>query len=249
MKIIFNADDFGHSKGVNLGIIESWQTGLVRSATMMAGMPGFRHAVRLSEQNPGLKIGVHLTLSAGKSTGGVYKTITDSEGHFLSLKELEERAAHCEIDMSEVEAEYEAQIQKILAAGLKPDHFDSHHHTHNLPGVNDVFLRLAKKYSACVRINKKATLTGEYAGIKTTSDFDDTFYNERTAEEDLKELVGRYSGESLEVMCHPAYLDHVLLETSSYNLGRVFELRTLTSPAIKAFILEQGHELCSFSDL
>ena len=249
MKIIFNADDFGHCKGVNLGIIEACQNGLVRSTTMMACMPGFEHAVGLSRQNPGLRIGVHLTLTAGKSTGGVYKTITDGEGLFLSLKELEKRVAHCEIDMSEVEAEYEAQVQKIMAAGLKPDHFDSHHHTHNLPGINDVFLRLAQKYSVCVRTNNKALLTGEFADVKTTSDFDNTFYGESTAEDDLKELTSRYNGDSLEVMCHPAYLDQTLLENSSYSIKRVFELNTLTSPAIKVFLQEQGHELCSFSDL
>ena len=247
MKIIFNADDFGYCKGVNFGIIEACQNGLVSSASMMACMPGFEHAAELSKQNPELKIGVHLTLSAGRSAGGVYKTITNDQGLFLPLRELEKRAVNCEIDMSEVEVEFEAQIQKIIAEGLKPDHFDSHHHTHNLPGIVDIFLRLAKKYTAGVRFYDKALLTGEYADVKTTSDFDSTFYGEKTAEDDLKELVGRHNGDSLEVMCHPAYLDHVLLETSSYNLNRVFELRTLTSPAIKAFLLEQGHELCSFS--
>ena len=249
MKIIFNADDFGHSKGVNLGIIEAFQNGLVRSTTMMTGMPGFEHAAGLAKQNPGLKIGVHLTLSAGKSIGGAYKTITGGDGRFFLLKELEKRAAHRELDLSEVEAEYEAQIQKVLAAGIEPDHFDSHHHIHNLPGIVDVFLRLAKKYSARVRIYNKALLNGEYAGVKTTSDFTDTFYGETTAEEDIKELADRYNSDSLEIMCHPAYLDHALLETSSYNIERVFELNTLTSPAIKAFLLEQGHELCSFSDI
>ena len=249
MKIIFNADDFGYSKGVNLGIVEAYQNGLVRSTTIMAGMPGFEHAVGLSKQNPGLRIGVHLTLTAGRSVGGVYKTITDGDGLFIPLKELEKRMEHCELDMSEVEAEYEAQIRRVLAAGVKPDHFDSHHHTHNLPVVNDIFLWLAKKYRVRVRIYDKTLLTGEYAAVRSTSGFDDTFYGETTEEDDIKELVGRYSGDSLEVMCHPAYLDHALLETSSYNVKRVFELKTLTSRSMKAFFLEQGHELCSFSDL
>ena len=249
MKIIFNADDFGYSKGVNLGIAEACQNGFVRSTTIMAGMPGFEHAVGLSKQIPELRLGAHLTLTAGKSAGGVYKTITNGEGYFITQKELLRRAAHCDIDMQEVEAEYDAQIQKIIAAGVMPDHFDSHHHIHNLPGFADIFLRLAKKYRARVRICNKALPNGEYAGVKTTSAFDETFYGETTTEESIKELTGRYNGESLEVMCHPAYLDHALLKSSSYNVKRVLELKTLTSPAIKAYLLEQGHELCSFSDL
>lgn len=142
-KIICNADDFGHSKGVNLGIIEAFKNGIVRSTTLMAGMDGFEHALVLAKDNPGLNIGVHLTLTAGKSVGGIYKTITDEKGDFLNLSELENNIEN--VDLLEVEREYEAQIQKILDAGIKVDHFDSHHHTHNLKGIINIFLKLAKK--------------------------------------------------------------------------------------------------------
>ncbi|GAA0346175.1 hypothetical protein GCM10008931_41800 [Oceanobacillus oncorhynchi subsp. oncorhynchi] len=39
-KLIINADDFGYSKGVNFGIIESYKNGIVTSTTMMTNMPG-----------------------------------------------------------------------------------------------------------------------------------------------------------------------------------------------------------------
>ena len=106
--IIFNADDFGYCKGVNLGIWEAYRNGLVRSATMMANMPGFDHAANLALSDPGLKLGVHLTLTAGKSVGGVYKTLTDAEGKFLPLIEVERRAETKTLDLTEVENEYEA---------------------------------------------------------------------------------------------------------------------------------------------
>ena len=43
--LILNADDFGYSYGVNYGIIESHLRGVLTSTTLMAGMPGFDHAV------------------------------------------------------------------------------------------------------------------------------------------------------------------------------------------------------------
>lgn len=249
MKLIVNADDFGHSKGVNLGIAEAFNNGVVRSTTIMAGMPGFDHAVALAKENPGLHIGAHLTLTAGRSVGGVYKTITDEQGNFLHLTELTKRAEHNEIDLHEVELEYEAQIQKILAAGIKITHFDSHHHTHNLQGIITVFLKMAKKYGVNVRIQNKELLQGDYSGIKTTDYFVHTFYAENTTIPYIKELLQTYTEGSLEVMCHPAYLDYTLKNTSSYNENRTVELHVLTSDELKEYIAEKGISLSSFADL
>ena len=249
MKAVFNADDFGYSKGVNLGILEAYAHGVVRSTTIMAGMPGFDHAVGLARENPGLKIGVHLTLTTGKSVGGAYKTLTDGDGSFLRLSEVESRAKSGETDLAEVEAEYEAQIQKVLAAGIKPDHFDSHHHTHNLPGIVEVFLKLAKKYGVGVRIYDKGLLKGEYAGVKTTGAFDDTFFNETATAEDLRRILSSHTEDSVEVMCHPAYVDSFVLGSSSYNTQRAIELEVLTSPDIMSFIAGRGIELASFDDI
>lgn len=57
-KLIINADDFGYGKGVNMGIIEAYQNGVLTSTTLMAGMPGFDQAVKLAKDNPGLGVGV-----------------------------------------------------------------------------------------------------------------------------------------------------------------------------------------------
>lgn len=249
MKLVFNADDFGHSKGVNLGIIEAFQNGAVRSTTMMAGMPGFEHAVQLYRQNPGLGVGVHLTLTAGYAVGGVYQTLTDRDGCFLKRAEIERRAAQGLLDPAEIEQEYEAQIQKIRNVGIEPTHFDSHHHIHNLNGVARVFLKLAKKYNKKVRIYDQSRLSGEYAGIRTPAVFADTFFDQTVSAGYLKHVITECQGDSLEIMCHPAYLDLQLYQTSSYNLKRIFELGVLTGSELKGFIEEQGITLCSYNEV
>jgi len=248
MRVIFNADDFGFSKGVNYGILEAYEKGPVRSVTMMANMPGFGHGVQLAHENPGLKVGVHLVLTAGYSVGGPYGTITDHTGKFLRAAELLRRAEAQEICLDEVEAEYEAQIQKIMHAGIWPTHFDGHHHAHNLPGVVDVFLKLAKQYGVAVRIHDKTLLTGAYAGIKTTAAFSQDFYDAGVTMENLKQII-LSGGNELEVMCHPAYVDPWLWQTASYNTRRVDELIILTSEELRGFMEEQGIVPCSFADI
>ena len=65
-KVIFNSDDFGYSHGVNYGIADAYQRGILTSTTLMANMPGFDHAVKLKRDLPNLGVGVHLTLTCGK---------------------------------------------------------------------------------------------------------------------------------------------------------------------------------------
>jgi predicted glycoside hydrolase/deacetylase ChbG (UPF0249 family) len=212
----------------------------------MAGMPGFDRAASLALENPGLGVGVHLTLSAGKGVGGVYKTITDGEGNFPNHEEIIRRVGVGAIDLSEVEAEFEAQIQKVIAAGITPDHFDSHHHLHNQPGIIDVFLKLAKKYGAGVRLFDRGLLVGQYADVKAAEVFCEAFYGENATLATLRDALSTEGVASMEVMCHPAYIDRQLQECSSYAAGRATELDVLTDPALMAFIAERGIELCSF---
>jgi predicted glycoside hydrolase/deacetylase ChbG (UPF0249 family) len=249
MKVIFNADDFGLSKGVNLGIIEAYQRGPVRSTTIMAGMPGFEHAVMLAKENPGLKIGIHLTLSDGNSVGGVYRTLTDDDGHFFPLEQVDSKAKTGVTYLTEIEAEFEAQIQKVLSAGLMPDHFDSHQNTHNLPGVVTVFLELAKKDGVSARIFEKGLFPIENEDVKTTDSFSSDFYDETATPADLRRILSYSETGTLEIMCHPAFVDYGLFSSSTYNIKRAYELNVLTSPEVMDYMAQCRIEPCSFSDI
>ena len=46
----------------------------------------------------------------------------------------------------EVHREMEAQIARVLHAGIRPTHLDSHQHVHLMPGVFDITLDLAEAY-------------------------------------------------------------------------------------------------------
>jgi predicted glycoside hydrolase/deacetylase ChbG (UPF0249 family) len=249
-KLIFNVDDFGLSKGVNLGVIEAYENGPVRSTTIMAGGAAFDHGVALARENPGLKVGIHLTITADQSVGGVYSTLTDGGGRFLPLSTIEKMARENRLDLDEVEEEYEAQIQKVIKAGILPSHLDSHHHTHCLPGVFEVFLKVADRYGIdWVRMTDGVSLKAKTSKLKTTDGFESGFYGDGATFENLKKIIKEFPRKSLEIMTHPAYVDNTLYKKSSYHYKRMVELDVLTSKELKEFLAKGEYEVTSFSGL
>ena len=80
--------------------------------------------------------------------------------------------------------------------------------------------------------------------------YDGIFYNETVSLDAFKKLEDKLEKyEVLETMTHPAYIDSFIMETSSYNIKRVEELRILTSNELKEFINSIGVELCNYRDI
>src|SRR5689334_4199816 len=66
-ELIINVDDFGLSSGANRGIIKAWQEGILTSTSLMPGGLAFDEAVALAKRNPGLQVGLHVTLVQGRA--------------------------------------------------------------------------------------------------------------------------------------------------------------------------------------
>ena len=65
-QLIITADDFGLSKGVNKAVEKAWQEGILTCASIMAGGAAFDDAVAIARRNPGLQVGLHLSLIQGR---------------------------------------------------------------------------------------------------------------------------------------------------------------------------------------
>lgn len=231
MKLIVNADDFGLSRGVNFGIVDAMHHGIVRSTTLMASGPAFDHAVELGKRNEALGIGIHLTLTWGYPLVSGHKTLVDEQGRFHKLAYVESHP-DC-LDPAEIQIEFTAQIEKVLASGIRPTHLDSHHHVHMLPAHRQIIAAAARTYSL------------PYRGMGS---FTDAFYGTELTAGRLLEMLEAYRGEGpLEVMCHPGYLDPGLQKESSYNLPRVQEYAILTAPETLAYIKEKKIELINYT--
>jgi len=219
-----NADDFGYSRGINYGIIDAHKHGIVNSATMMMNMPGVPHAVELAKANPRLQVGVHLVLTCGKPLLSDVPSLVNEIGSFKRLSELKGQR---EISHDELAREWSAQIERFLETGLTPTHFDSHHHVHTIPEFLPVVQMLAKKYNLSTRRFAEDAVEG----VASFSDvFLHDFYGEGATYDYFEKVVTHVQdGQTVEVMCHPGYLDLEILNGSSYAVDRVKETDILTS--------------------
>lgn len=219
-KVIFNADDFGYSRGINYGIVDAHSKGILTSTTLMTNMPGFNHAIELSKQYPDLGIGIHLTLTCGKPVLDGHKTIVDDTGKFKSLDFFE---GDNEYDLNEVEKEWEAQIKKAIDANLDISHLDSHHHVHNFEKHKELAYKLARKYNLPLRANEK--LPDDIVQVnRFEPNFDqvgaESEFRMRMYLANLLDDIHAY--DIVEVMCHPGYLDTEVLKGSSLLENRAY---------------------------
>lgn len=247
MKLIVNADDFGYSKGVNLGIVEAHRDGVVSSATMMVNMPGLEHAVRLAKENPFLGVGIHLVLTCGSPVSGNVPTLTDENGRF---RRGQEHLGYA--DTEDVEREFLAQLERFWSTGLKLTHVDSHHHVHTHETVLPVVLRLADRFGLPIRNPWTYAPRNVEQGhrVSTTEGFSHHFYGDDLTGKTFIQIVdglAKYS--TAEIMTHPAYLDEELLVGSSYSRQRARELQVLTSSQVKDFIKQSKVQLAAFNEI
>lgn len=147
-RLIINADDFGLTGGVNRGISEAHENGILTSATLMANGAGFEDAVQISRTTPRLSIGCHVVLVDGSSLlnpARVPSLIqTESLKFRQGLSKFAILSLGVRLNADEIEAEATAQIRKLQSAGIAVSHIDTHKHTHIFPNVLRPLLRAAK---------------------------------------------------------------------------------------------------------
>ena len=158
--LIVNADDFGLHTEINKGIIKGYQEGFITSTSLMCSAPAFDNAVELARQNLGLGIGIHLTL-VGSVPSVLAKekisSLVDANGLFPENYVVFAKKFYTgQIKMVQLELELRAQIEKALATGLNITHVDSHQHTHVLPGMSGLVVKLCNEYKIkYIRIPKE----------------------------------------------------------------------------------------------
>jgi len=147
--VIINADDFGLSSGVNRAVIKAWREGILTSASLMAAGEAFDEALALARQNPGLQVGLHLTLVQGRAVlnpkeipglvdqSGIFCDNAVAAGmRYFFLKGLR----------SQLRREIEAQLGKVRDAGIDLSHVDGHLNIQMQPVVFDIIMELAPRY-------------------------------------------------------------------------------------------------------
>jgi predicted glycoside hydrolase/deacetylase ChbG (UPF0249 family) len=177
--LIVNADDFGMCHAVNEAIIGTVQRGVIRSTTLMVPCPWALHAMRFLRQHPEISFGVHLTVVsewADYRWGPVtpqakVPSLLNEAGTFHNFEQVHGRLA--QIDLDEMELEFRAQIEAVLAAGLMPTHLDWH--SLRLRGgdpISELMFRLAQNYGLALRVRGQSWIEEVQGRGFPCNDFD-----------------------------------------------------------------------------
>jgi chitin disaccharide deacetylase len=261
-RVIINADDLGRSPGVNTGILRAHQEGAVTSTTALMNMPYSAKALReASAACPALGIGVHLNITQGRPVlpARQVRSLVGADGCFHLFHQQPDRLPRIRPD--ELRAEWQAQIESMLALGMQPDHLDSHHHSAYFhPSFFETMLDIASSYHLPIRYppvenidilgGHKAILHSiQQQRVAAPHSCQTGFYGGDVSLEQLQRILQELPDGTHELMCHPGVNDPDLDATSAYSRPREIELAILTDPALKAFLAENQIELARFSDL
>ena len=230
--LIVNADDFGLSEGVNRGIIESHERGIVTSASLMITQPAAEAAAEYGKSRPELSIGLHVDLGEWVRGAG-------EDGQWKQLYTVVDTG-----DRDAVQEEIVSQVRRFRRiVGRDPTHIDSHQHVHRADPVRGIVVRTGKTLGVPVRhFSKSVTYCGRFYGQGVSH----SAQPENISVDALLEILASLPRGATELACHPGD-DEALV--SSYRAERRLEVIALTDERVKKAICDYGITLCSFGTL
>ena len=228
--LIVNADDFGQSPGINQGIIEAHEHGIVTSASLMTRWLAAGEAATYAREHPELSVGLHLDLGEWVYRGGNWVPLY---------------TVICADDPLAVEREISCQLEMFHhLLGKHPAHINSHQHIHMREPVRSVALQVCRNLgiplrNLCTELNYFTKFYGQTAeGLPLPTHI--------SLEWMIEILTTRLPTGWTVLTCHPGYVDD--LKTTMYRLERREELKVLCNPRVQAVIDALGIKLCSFND-
>jgi hopanoid biosynthesis associated protein HpnK len=148
-QVIFSADDFGLSPGVNAGILRAHCEGLLTNASLMVNGAAFAEAVHMARDHPSLAVGLHLVLLQGQSTLPPAKIPALVDGRAMFRNQpvwVGLRYFFTPGIRRQLEDEICAQLEKFANTGLPLSHVDGHLNIHMHPSVLNILLRHRKRF-------------------------------------------------------------------------------------------------------
>lgn len=269
--LIIHADDFGMCHSENMATIKGMEEGVVNSASAMVPCPWFHEAATYAKNNPNADIGLHLTLTNewGKYHWGPVSdsievpSLINSNGHMH--EECQDVSENAKVD--EVEKELRAQIEKAIALGLNPTHFDSHMGClfWDREDIFRVYIKLGKEYKVPILLNE-----GFFSYMTEGEDYSEQFMKYLDDEELVvakkvmmdpgkrtqKELYKYYDDElsSLEtglnvMLMHLGFNDEELRGITARAKNRQWDLEYFTSEKCKKFLEESDIKLVTWKEV
>jgi predicted glycoside hydrolase/deacetylase ChbG (UPF0249 family) len=227
--LIVNADDFGQSHGVNRGIIEAYERGIVTSASLMVRWPDALEAAAYSRQHPGLSLGLHVDFSEW-----AYRN-----GHWVSLYEVVSMK-----DTTAVADEVSRQLAMFRRlVGREPTHIDSHQHVHLWEPLRTVLTEVTCELAVPLRhCGMEVRYCGDFYG-QTAEGIP---FPDAISVDGLLKILETLPPGFTELGCHPGAENDL---DTMYSSERAEEVKVLCDPHVRASIVDMRIELCSFRNI
>ena len=148
-RLIVNADDFGRSPSINEAVVRAHREGILTSASLMMNEAACAEAVQVARANPGLAVGLHLTLLCGQSAlpRREIPGLVNSAGEFSDRPAAAGFRYFFNRELREqLRREIHAQFERFAATGLALDHVNGHLHMHMHPVVFRILVEAAGAY-------------------------------------------------------------------------------------------------------
>jgi hypothetical protein len=254
--LLLRADDIGSSHAANLACIEAYRNGIARDVEVMVPCAWFPEAVRMLRENPGLDVGVHLTLTSeweNMKWGPVTcsPSLTDSQGYFFPMvwKNPDFPPAssiqEAKWNLGDIERELRGQIETAMRLIPQVSHVSSHMGFNGLDSsIQGVYSRLEKEYG--LRIEAPAGQKW-FDGFGKAKTLDDKIAHFVKALEDLQ--PGVY-----------IHVEHPALDTpemraighkGNYDVAeqRDAVAKVFTNDRVKEAVRKKGIRLIGYKDL
>jgi predicted glycoside hydrolase/deacetylase ChbG (UPF0249 family) len=226
--LIVNADDFGQSPGVNRGIIEAHEHGIVTSASLMVRCPAAVEAAEYSRAHRRLGLGLHVDLGEWRRGAAGWEAL-------YQRIDLDDRDA--------VAAEIDAQIDLFRQlTGKPPTHVDSHQHVHLRAALRPLFAAAAERLAAPLRHCVDAI---RYCGDFYGQAEDGSSRPQAIGAEALVAILQALRPGVTELACHPGRGGDL---DTMYRAERDREVDTLCAPSIRSAVERLDLRLCSFEN-
>lgn len=261
MKLLVQGDDFGFTRGVTLGIVDSIDRGILRNTGLFTNMPATEFAVSFMKDRPHVCFGIDFNIVSGRSVCNPNEIphLVDENGEFIRssvrvndpLFQTEEGRREM-FPFDEVYKELRAQYDRYVElVGSKPGYL----HPHSL--MHESYMEAISQIAKEETLPFSMEILQEYEmgfglDVKKLQKKEFNFLDQLN-----KDAIGNVLNNSEELLSkeyamvggHPGYIDAELLGLTTLSLERCRDAEMCISPEIKKWVEDNDVELITYYDL
>ena len=267
-KLAVRMDDMGAFHSVNEAVMDAYANGIARTVELMPVGAWYPEAVKMLEDAPGIDVGVHIAITSEWENVKWRPlthapSLTDSRGYFHPMMKANpnypgQSVAENGFDPTELEAEFRAQIERVMCDVPRVSHLTGHMGCFFFdPKAKEIIHRLGDEYGLAVMdlsepdpdYSRAAYADGAYGMLrgkhKTLAEKENSF---------IKMIQNLKPGNKYMFIEHPAYdnvematVFHIGYEDVAADRQGVTDL--YKSGRVKKVLADNNVELVTVGDL